>query len=58
MISAKRPKESGKKHDDKQVPKNLTLEQVNTSFLKLAAVALGARARTPAGGAADNRGKG
>jgi ribonuclease P protein component len=58
MISAKRSKESGKKHDDKQLPKNLTLEQVNTSFLKLAAVALGARARTPAGGAADNRGKG
>ncbi|MHC4155312.1 MAG: ribonuclease P protein component [Planctomycetota bacterium] len=60
MISAKGSKESGKKHEDKQLLKSLTLEQVNASFLKLAAgaVALGARARTPAGGAADNRGEG
>jgi ribonuclease P protein component len=58
MISAKRSKESGKKHDDRQLLKSLTLEQVNASFLKLAAGALGARERTPAPGAADNRGEG
>ncbi|MHC4346848.1 MAG: hypothetical protein ACYSUP_19465 [Planctomycetota bacterium] len=57
MISAKRSKESGKKHDDKQLLKSLTPEQVNASFLKLAAGALGARTRTPAGGAVDNRGE-
>ena len=60
MISAKGSKESGRKHDDRQLLKSLTLEQVNASFLKLAAgaVAPGAKARGSAGAAADNHGEG
>jgi hypothetical protein len=58
MISAKGSKGSGRKHDDRQLLKSLTLEQLNASLLKLAAGALDAKARGSAGVAADNHGEG